>query len=148
MFNFDKYIGIPYKHLGKDFDGVDCYGLLMLIFREELGLELPDFTSLQYSKGLSEKEDAHVLVSCIDKYRDQRWKIVKPPLRRFDAVVFWGGCSKSVANHIGLMIDPEKFIHIKENTPVIVSHLDDRIMRSLHIAVRYIGIEEIEKKGE
>ena len=36
------YIGIPYKDKGRTFNGCDCYGLLMLYYKKELGIEIPE----------------------------------------------------------------------------------------------------------
>ncbi len=43
MLNVAKYIVIPYVFMGSDFSGCDCYGLVRLWYREELGIELVDF---------------------------------------------------------------------------------------------------------
>lgn len=42
-----KYLSIPYKHLGSDFTGVDCLGLVRLFYKTELKIELP---SIEYSE--------------------------------------------------------------------------------------------------
>ena len=39
----EKYIRIPFRSHGRDFDGCDCYGLVRLFLKEELGKEIPDF---------------------------------------------------------------------------------------------------------
>ena len=40
----NKYIGLPYKLNGRDDAGVDCYGLAVKVFREQLGRALPDWS--------------------------------------------------------------------------------------------------------
>ena len=37
------YIGVPYKPNGRDRDGWDCWGLVLAVYRERLGLELPNY---------------------------------------------------------------------------------------------------------
>ncbi len=37
----EAYVGLPYADKGRDRDGVDCWGLVRLVYAELLGLELP-----------------------------------------------------------------------------------------------------------
>ena len=39
--NVQKYIEIPFKPHGRDFDGCDCYGLVYLIYKNEFNIKLP-----------------------------------------------------------------------------------------------------------
>lgn len=39
----NDYVGIPYAVGGRDRNGLDCWGLLCVVFREQRGVELPDW---------------------------------------------------------------------------------------------------------
>lgn len=44
--NYDwvnDYIGIPFKTNGRDRDGMDCYGLITAVFKDQQGVDLPDW---------------------------------------------------------------------------------------------------------
>ena len=39
---YNKYTGFPYRHLGEEpIDGIDCFNLCTLIYKKELGIEIP-----------------------------------------------------------------------------------------------------------
>lgn len=40
-----KYRNIPYKSKGRDFLGVDCWGLLYLVYKHELGIIIPSYSA-------------------------------------------------------------------------------------------------------
>lgn len=39
----NDYIGIPYRFGGRDADGLDCYGLVKMIYEKEYYTQLPDW---------------------------------------------------------------------------------------------------------
>ncbi len=141
--DFSKYINIPYKELGRDWNGVDCYGLVVLIFREEVGLHLPDFTDLLYSKERYEidKKQDHFLNSIGIKWVD----IKKEQLRPLDVLVFNKINDIKLSTHVGIYIESNKFIHVQENYPSMLGKLDDPYWKGkLYRAIRYKKLEEKE----
>lgn len=149
MGQFDKYIGIPYKDKGKDFSGVSCIGLVQLIYKEERGIILPDFSLLKYSKGLSEKEDEKLIeVMAEDCANKGIGRTVHPPYQKYDVLMFYGGCTRKVVNHTGVFIGGNKFIHIMEHFRVgeegssMVSRLDRFFSSKIYLAMRYVEGEE------
>jgi len=136
-YNFGKYIGLSYKELGRDFSGVDCYGIIVLIFKNELGIDLPDFTDLLYAKdrfNILNKSD-HILNSI-----GIQWIPINEPYKIFDGLIFNSNKDLRFTNHVGMYIGDEKFIHIIVDSTSLVSRLDDLFWsRKLYGAMRFKG---------
>lgn len=128
MINWSRYINIPFKDLGRDFDGVDCYGLVALVYKEELGIYLPDYTELFYGKernSLKEKKDSTLRSIGIE------WVPDKKPLAKFDALIFNKVlCNTTVTSHIGLYINNNKFLHVLQDFPSVIDRLDNPFWKS------------------
>lgn len=137
--NFSKYIDIPFKHRGRDFSGCDCYGLVRLIYKEELGIDLPDYLEIDYNCNLNDRDETHIQ----DGYQyhlQHGWNPVKPPFQLYDALVFYASARKVVADHIGLYIDDGKFIHTSAHYKMsMVSRLDRIWEAKLYGGARYFG---------
>lgn len=130
--NFSKYIGLKYKNLGRDFDGVDCWGLVCLIFKEERGIILPEFTHLEYQRDWYTKSD-DILVENVWA----NWHKISPQYCMYDGLMFYNNPKKTIVNHVGLMIDGYRFIHILEGSTVMVSKLGGYWTSKLYTALRY-----------
>ena len=46
---FETYLGIPWKVAGRDRDGLDCWGLVYLFYKERFGIALPTGLGFDYS---------------------------------------------------------------------------------------------------
>ena len=51
---WDDYVGMPFESKGRTRDGCDCYGLLRIIYSDQLGVELP-LLLLEYENTLQRK---------------------------------------------------------------------------------------------
>ncbi len=98
--NVEKYIGIPYEVNGRDMQSVDCWGLVHLIYKNELGINLPSFAE----DGI----DANRTQELIAQYKEGWEPSVN--VQAGDVVIFR---ILGIEAHIGLAIDSERFIHAR-----------------------------------
>lgn len=49
-----KAVGIPWVRWRSDWEGCDCYGLVVLFYREVMGVDLPDVPQTEFADGLPE----------------------------------------------------------------------------------------------
>jgi predicted phage tail protein len=100
----EKYVGIPYEDRGRDFSGVDCWGLARLIYKNEYNIDLPSFKS-----DYETSDDAPRLRELIAQYKEG-WEKVQEPSEG-DLVLFRILGSES---HIGVAISSTHFIHSRD----------------------------------
>ncbi len=100
----EMFLGVPYKHRGRDFSGLDCLGLVLL-FYSKFGLKFPDY---EYSEEWKKNGEGKFLEE-IPKFFI---KVNKP--KSLDLVVFKNCFGQAV--HIGVMINRfGRFIHCTKN---------------------------------
>lgn len=129
--DFNKYVGLPFKHQGRDFDGVDCWGIPYLIFKNELGIILPDFTDLKYDFDWPENGQNHIL----DNINDN-WVLIKNGMyKRFDIHIIYD--EAGAASHIGINIGHGSFIHIFVGSRSLVSRVKLWEKERFYCTLRY-----------
>jgi cell wall-associated NlpC family hydrolase len=114
--DWTAYIGIPFQWHGRDLTGVDCYGLLCLVFAAR-GIALPDYwygdtpnlTPL-FGEGL----------------RESVWRQVESPAA-FDAVLF---SISGLPLHCGVMVDPARFLHSRQGINSCIQRVDGMAWRN------------------
>ena len=105
-----KYLGIPFRDHGASFDGCDCYGLVRLVYREEMGIELPHLGD-EYSNAFARREIGPLPMKTVQA----GWAVDvtdKEP-EQFDVLVFSRG---GVEYHVGLFIYGELMLHSIDGT--------------------------------
>jgi cell wall-associated NlpC family hydrolase len=113
--NWEKYIGIPYKHLGIDpKKGLDCLNLIKYIYKEELNIELP-YTTRNFCDILDENWYSRTHERYFDdsKIFANGWEKTNT-LEPFDAITMVMGTS-SITNHCALYIGNNRIIHTIQN---------------------------------
>lgn len=90
-----KYLNIPFKHLGRSFEGVDCYGLIIIYAKNELGIELDDW---YYNPDWSKLGENHI----VEKRGTYGIRVNAPEVN--DLVCFYTDMKLKVVNHIGILV--------------------------------------------
>ena len=105
-------LGIPYEKHGRTVKGLDCYGLVHLIYKR-LGEELPEFAG-----DYVELTNIH---KAIDDNKSKFIELEKP--EPYCIVTF--SIYPPYVTHIGVVLsDCQKFIHIMEKRNVTIDRLD------------------------
>ena len=60
-----RYVGLAFRDHGRDREGVDCWGLLSLVMREQYGVELPSYAD-RYASAKEREEIAALLLVGVD----------------------------------------------------------------------------------
>lgn len=104
MPDFNSYVGLPYKIQGRDRTGVDCYGLLRLVYSECAGIVLPS-----YCDAYTTAEDGEAIEALIAG-RVEPWRAVDElQARSLDAVLMRYGRDES---HIGVVVRRGYILHV------------------------------------
>jgi cell wall-associated NlpC family hydrolase len=115
-----KYLGIPYKHTGRTIEGLDCWGLIKIVYKDVRNVDLWDIGE-EYPEDWSWKGKDLFM----ENYRKQ-WERVKIPLA-LDVILLNNGAG--IANHAGVMLNDKNFIHCTR-AGVIISRITDRFWKS------------------
>lgn len=100
--DYSKYIGIPFKYGGRTYKELDCYGLVMLLFKELHNINLPDMNSPEFLE-----EIAHDMEEEIQRH----W--VNTELEIGRVLLF---SIKGYGAHVAYVIGPDTMIHTWEKS--------------------------------
>lgn len=125
--NYVKYLSIPNKHLGADFSGCDCFGLVKLIYKNEFNVTLPDCDD--YAKNW-ELTDAKKILRLYTKFGFK-----KVPDTKFGDVILIN--ESNYPKHLGVVINDGYFLHTLESGTFCHSYLVGVYSQIIHSVFRY-----------
>ena len=116
----NDYIGTPIKALGSTREGVDCWGLVVLVYREVFGLSVPahrDHLMAAHRGG----------VPAIGGDIEAMWEPTDQP-KDGDVLHMWAiRDGVKLPNHCGLVAgDPARILHAQERVGAVVVDLRAR----------------------
>ena len=98
---WNKYIDFKFEEKGRNEKSGDCWGLLYQIYKNELGITVPDYLDFYATT-----QDREVLAELIKKEK-QSWVSVSEP-KEFDVVIV---TMRGVPMHIGIVTKKGYMIH-------------------------------------
>jgi len=103
----ERFVGLPYAEFGRTRDGCDCWGLACVIYREELGVSLPEY--LGYASTEEHGELAAIIAGATTS---PLWVPVDGNAIAFDVAVFRRG---RLDTHVGIVVHHGLMIHVSRD---------------------------------
>lgn len=99
-----EYLNLPFQDRGRTREGVDCYGLVRLIYQERLKIELPSYT-----EAYATTADHEEIKALVRGEAGSRWRQIELA----EAVTYDGLIFRILGQptHFGMVLDPPWFIH-------------------------------------
>lgn len=118
----DEYLGIPFKLDGRDRNGVDCYGLVYLVYKEQLGIELNSFS------GIFKDTDPKTMLEIARTMDKDRSNWLSPSkLQEFDMVQLRTGRH---AFHVGIYVGNGLMLHTESGIDATIENLKSPLWAS------------------
>lgn len=135
--NLEKYIGLPYQENGRTWQGVDCWGLARLYYKEELNIDLPDYSSLYTGSSDSNLSDI------IDQQKEGWHKVTNPIKNDLCLFNIYGE-----PVHIGIYIGENKFLHARDGHDSVIESLGSlQWSKRLEGTYRYVPGQPVQVTG-
>ena len=124
------YIGLPFKSLGRDRSGLDCWGMVYLVYREAFGREVPPYAAY------ADAYDIEEVGALIRGEIVTRWHEVSPE-KLGDVLLLR---VRGEPCHVGVVVARGKFLHSFEGTHSCVERYDGLKWRCRTMGFyRYVG---------
>lgn len=122
----DRFVGIPYVALGRDYDGADCWGLIYLYYRDVLGRPVPSYVAEMQEREFRPRG----IGPLVDAEREAHWFEATEP-QQGNVVLMRNGRHH---NHVGIRLSGGRLLHSDGPGPSCIERLD-----ALHLRNRIVG---------
>lgn len=116
-----KYMGIPFAEKGRSMDSTDCWGLVKIIYENELGITLPSYTEYYETTN-----DRKILAETIQNESSANWDQPTEP-KPFDVIIL---NMRGLPMHVGVVTKPNYMIHCAKDINTV--HENYTTMRWKH----------------
>lgn len=120
----EKYSTVPFKLYGRDQSGVDCWGLVCMVYEGELGIELPLHGAVSAD---TLRDTARVVQGDCDNLG--LWRRVDEPAE-FDVVVMAARVgSHRLGTHVGVVVGTDLVFHTEVTSGSVVVKINHPTVR-------------------
>lgn len=122
------YLEIPFAERGRTREGLDCYGLVRLIYHDQRNIELPSYTE-SYTTTTDREEITAIYRGAVSSH----WREVPvAQAATFDVTII-----RMLGDpiHFGLVLDPPWFLHIRKGIWSSIERWDSLIWKRRLVGV-------------
>lgn len=112
-----RFIGIPFVDKGRDFNGADCYGLVMLYYKEVLGIEIPDTL-------ITADQPRRIFAKYLE-YISKNWTQIDKPEQHCGVALAMHEEHPQMVTHFAVMIDEKRVLHTLKKYESHIMNIDD-----------------------
>ena len=131
MIDYADLIGIPFKNRGRDLSGLDCYGLVMEVYKK-CGISIPE-----YYADFDAAPEIDTLIR--NNTQGYPWRPISEPVAPCLIAIRFG-CAPGIVNHTAVYIGAGKFIHTRSKVGVCVDRISNPAWRKVIVGFyEYVG---------
>lgn len=131
----NRFLGIPFKVGGRDFDGCDCWGLYQLVSREALGIQLPPYGGAPWHPA---GDDAAVARDAA-RHASLFTQVDPKDARAGDGLLLR---VMGVPMHVGTVVCPGWMLHIEAGVDAVLENYDAMQWKRRVLGIyRYTGAQ-------
>ena len=127
-----NYIGLDFKPRGRNRDGLDCWGLVRLVYAEQFGIYLPSLADRYKGVDKSDLPDMNCIVESI--CGDATWSVAAD--RQVGDVSLFRVHGRP---HVGIVVARSDFLHAETGAKSCVERLGLSWNGRLQASYRYVG---------
>lgn len=122
MIDISDLLSVPFVDRGRDLNGLDCWGLVMVVMKK-FGYDYPDFD-------ISCKDSQSASDSRKNSFLENKFRLVKAQPGSVVGL-YLDRTAPTLVAHFGVCLDHRKFIHILETRGVLVSDLQHPFFKNI-----------------